>query len=215
MRTASPTRAALLELQDEQRALHEGHVFLDEKCLLLAGEMLRQLARHAALAGALTQAHDEAMRALRAALARHGLQGLQVRPPLDDAAARLATQASSLMGVRLLDAAWQPGAAAAPPSAGDSPELRRCRAAFAALLAAVAPLAAVSGNLERLSADYRRSVRRARALQDVLLPDVRRDIAGIESRLEELEQEDAIAMRRGAAPARDSASSPAPVQAAA
>jgi len=233
MRTASPTRAALLELHDEQRALHEGHVFLDEKCLLLAGEMLRQLGRHAVLAAALEQAHEQAMRALAAALARHGLQGLQVRPPLDDTGARLVTQASSLMGVRLLEARWekeretkretkretereaareapppterQPPGPAAPPSVGDSPELRRCRAAFAALLAAAAPLAAVSGNLERLSADYRRSVRRARALQDVLLPEVRRDVAGIEARLEELEQEDAIAMRRGAGRARGGA----------
>ena len=40
MSEASPTRAAVLELKDEQRAMHEGYVFLDEKCLLLAGEIL-------------------------------------------------------------------------------------------------------------------------------------------------------------------------------
>ena len=60
------------------------------------------------------------------------------------------------------------------------------------------PLAASSGNLERLSLEYRRSVRRARALQDVLLPELDRSIADIESRLEELEQEDAIWMRSAA-----------------
>ena len=60
-------------------------------------------------------------------------------------------------------------------------------------------LAAVGGNLERLSREYRRSVRRARALQDVLLPALERDVAEIETRLEELEQQDAIAMRRRAA----------------
>jgi len=41
-------------------------------------------------------------------------------------------------------------------------------------------------------------VRRARALQDVLLPELGRSIAGIETRLEELEQEEAIFMRRRA-----------------
>jgi V/A-type H+-transporting ATPase subunit D len=58
----------------------------------------------------------------------------------------------------------------------------------------------VSGNLERLSFEYRRSVRRARALQDVLLPELDRAIHVIEGRLEELEQEDAISMRRRAVP---------------
>jgi V/A-type H+-transporting ATPase subunit D len=53
----------------------------------------------------------------------------------------------------------------------------------------------VEGNLERLSVEYRRSVRRARALQDVLLPELDRDVADVEARLEELEQEDAIWMR--------------------
>jgi len=80
-----------------------------------------------------------------------------------------------------------------------SPEAEACRLAFAAVLAAGAKLAAVSGNLERLSLEYRRSVRRARALQDVMLPELDHTIGDIEGRLEELEQEDAIWMRRGAA----------------
>jgi len=57
-------------------------------------------------------------------------------------------------------------------------------------------LAATAGNLERLSFEYRRAVRRARALSDVLLPELDRDVYEIETRLEELEQEDAISMRR-------------------
>ena len=60
-------------------------------------------------------------------------------------------------------------------------------------------VAAVEGNLERLSLEYRRSVRRARALQDVMLPELDHTIYEIDSRLEELEREDAIWMRQGAA----------------
>jgi V/A-type H+-transporting ATPase subunit D len=197
---ASPTRAALLELQDEQHAMREGYVFLDEKCLLLAGEMLRQLGRHAALERALRAAHEAAMRALHAALARHGLDGLQVQPAAELDDAPLHRNASSLMGVRLLEADWVGTGPAAPPSVAPSPEVRECRRAFAALVAAAAPLAAVSGNLERLSQEYRRSVRRARALQDVLLPELERGVAEIETRIEELEQQDAIWMRRSVAP---------------
>ena len=41
----------------------------------------------------------------------------------------------------------------------------------------------------------RKTVRRARALSDVLLPELGRTIADIETRLEEMEQEDAILLR--------------------
>ncbi|MFZ2652989.1 MAG: V-type ATP synthase subunit D, partial [Burkholderiaceae bacterium] len=68
------------------------------------------------------------------------------------------------------------------------------------VLAAAAPVAAVSGNLERLWFEYRRSVRRARALQDVMLPELDQSIVDIDNRLEELEREDAISMRQGAVP---------------
>jgi V/A-type H+-transporting ATPase subunit D len=76
-----------------------------------------------------------------------------------------------------------------------SPELAACRRAFGALLDAAVPLAATEGNLERLSQEYRRSVRRARALQDVLLPESERALREVETALEELEQQDLVSMR--------------------
>lgn len=199
MSDISPTRSAVIEMKDERRAMHEGYVFLDEKCLLLAGEILRQLQQHARLLAAFDTAHAAALAALQAAVARHGLQGLQVYPPADAAAARVASTPGALMGVRLQAAAWAAGDTPAAPAVQPSPEAEACRRAFAAVLAAATPLAAVAGNLERLSLEYRRSVRRARALQDVMLPELDHDIGDIEGRLEELEQEDAIWMRRGAA----------------
>lgn len=198
MNLSSPTRAAVLEGREEQRAMREGHVFLDEKCLLLAGEILRELARHGELERALRDAHAAAMRALAAALARHGLHGLQVQPPAEQQSAQLERRAHTLMGVRLQEAAWLPAEAPAPDAVHPSPEARACRQAFVRLMAAAAPLAAVTGNLERLSQEYRRSLRRARALQDVLLPELSRELYGIEARLEELEQEEAVSMRRRA-----------------
>jgi V/A-type H+/Na+-transporting ATPase subunit D len=195
MSEASPTRAVVLELKDEQKAMHEGYVFLDEKCLLLAGEILRELANYADLDRALVATHEAAVAALRAAVARHGLEDLAVYPALNQSAARLTKTARSIMGVRLQDVGWQPTGDMAPPAALPSPEAEACRQAFVAVVAAAARLAAVGGNLERLSLEYRRSVRRARALQDVLLPELDRTVHGIETRLEELEQEDAISMR--------------------
>jgi len=197
MSDVSPTRSAVIELKDERRAMHEGHVFLDEKCLLLAGEILRELERYGQLQRHFLALYTGAQAALQAAVARHGLQGLQVYPPGGLDSAKLHVAARSLMGVRLQQAEWQAGTVGGSEPVQPSPEARACRLAFAEVLTRAAELASMSGNLERLSREYQRSVRRARALQDVMLPELDRSIADIEGRLEELEQEDAIWMRQG------------------
>ena len=198
MSDANPTRSVVIEMKDERRAMHEGYVFLDEKCLLLAGEILRELERYRRLRRDFVALHDSAAQALREAVLRHGVEGLQVYPPADLAQAQVTVRTRALMGVRLQEAVLDAGAAPVPVAVDRSPEGEDCRRAFAAVLAAAATLAALSGNLERLSFEYRRSVRRARALQDVMLPELERSIYDIENRLEELEQEEAIWMRRAA-----------------
>jgi V/A-type H+-transporting ATPase subunit D len=195
MSDVTPTRSVVLEMKDERRAMHEGYVFLDEKCLLLAGEILRELARYTALRAALDQAHIAAAKALQAAIGRHGLDGLQVYPAAVLDGGSVEYTARVLMGVRLQDAVWQAAQGSEAPASGRSPEAEACRKAFQALLPHAVSLAAVTGNLERLYLEYRRAVRRARALQDVLLPELDRAVYDIEVRLDELEQEDAIWMR--------------------
>lgn len=199
MTDVSPTRSAVIELKDDRRGMHEGYVFLDEKCLLLAGEILRELTRHGQLQRELLQAQHKAVDALQAAVARHGLQGLQAHPRGDLAQATLRIAARSLMGVPLQQAEWVAGIDHRPEAVQPSPEAEACRQAFATLMTQLAALAALAGNLERLSIEYQRSVRRARALQDVILPELDRSITDIEGRLDELEQEDAIWMRQGLA----------------
>ena len=196
MSEITPTRSVVLELKDERRAMQEGYVFLDEKCLLLAGEMLRELARYAELQREFLATWDAALAALQRAIARHGLAGLGVYPPAELGGAHVRRTPRSLMGVRLQDAEWVSEPTPIPPSVERSPEAELCRRAFRDLLARAAPLAAVVGDLARLEHEYRRAVRRARALQDVLLPELDRTLYEIETRLEELEQEDAIWMRQ-------------------
>ena len=89
-----------------------------------------------------------------------------------------------------------------PPSRADddgavdaSPEARRCRDAYAALLDPLARLAASCGNLERLGAEYRRTERRARALENVLLPEIESALRRIDEHLELADQEEAIRIR--------------------
>lgn len=196
MTTEAATRSTLLELRDERRAMGEGFSFLDEKCLLLAAEMLRELRRYAALREAYRLQHGQACAALRAALLRHGLQGVECLPAAGLEGARLEVERHALLGVTLQQARLEALATDTVLPVQPSPEALRARECCAALLAQAAPLAAAVGNLERLSQEYRRTVRRARALQDVLLPELDQALHEIEARLAQLEQEEAVWVRR-------------------
>lgn len=175
--------------------MREGYGFLDEKCLLLAGGMLRELQAHARLWPALLAARAEALEALRAALGRHGLEDLAGLPLAAAPAARLVSHGERLMGVALqaLEATTTPPAPIDPLLR--TPEAAACAGAFDALLGAAAALAACEGNLRRLHEEYRRTARRARALDGVLLPELEAAIGDMGGELESQEQEDAIAMR--------------------
>jgi V/A-type H+-transporting ATPase subunit D len=197
MDDTSITRSHAIALAEERRTLREGAAFLDEKCLLLAAEMLRQLQGWRAARAALRVVQAEARRALDAALIEHGLSDLQLLPaPRTSLALDLAPR--SLLGVIVQEAGaatWH-DTPAPYTSPVDSPEARACAAAYGALRAPLMTLAVHATNLARLHAEYRRTVRRVRALQDVLLPDVEHTLAAVESGLDALEQEEAALLRR-------------------
>ncbi|MBI2305865.1 MAG: ATPase [Rhodocyclales bacterium] len=195
MSEGSPTRSRLIALKEERRAMREGYVFLDEKCLILAGEMLRELQRHDALAQRFTAAQRTAAAALVAALARHGLEGLDVYPPARASSLHLAVSTSALMGMPLRQAELSVAPGSAPPAVFPSPEAAACRVAFAELAQAAAALAPVLGNLARLLREYRRTVRRASSLHDVVLPELEAEVAAIDGQLEELERDEALWIR--------------------
>lgn len=195
--TATASRSAVIALREERRAMREGCAFLDEKCLLLASAMLAALRRRDALARETAPLRARARRALDGALARHGVDGLECQPALDTRGQSLALARSSLLGVPLVEARIEGIAGAAPPAVHPSPEAAECRAAFAALLPALATLGAIDANLARLHAEYRRTARRVRALEDVVLPEIERDAESMEAALAELERDEAVWARFG------------------
>lgn len=79
-----------------------------------------------------------------------------------------------------------------------SPEALHCRDCFARLPPIALELAVIDGNLERLREEYIRTARRARALEDVLLPEIDQDLRSIDTALEELEREEAVRVRHAA-----------------
>jgi V/A-type H+-transporting ATPase subunit D len=210
-----PTQSGFLELKAERAGMREGYRFLDEKRLILAAEILANLKDYDATRARWRRLEASAREALRAAVGRHGLDELSIYPPAA-ADCRLATQRRSVLGVRIEalppadpETADAPAATApdAPDAAGhgpsrpnppanQSPEADVCRAAFADLLPVAARLAVLTGNLERLRGEYVRTSRRARALEDVLLPEMDARLAAIDNALEELEREEAVRVRR-------------------
>jgi V/A-type H+-transporting ATPase subunit D len=194
----APTRAAVLELRAERGVVEEAYDFLDEKRLLLAAELLQQLNRYEALGREIASKTGEAREMLLAGVQRHGLQGLSVYPSLPLEAVHIESSRRNLMGVTLLEtAAAMPDAASAsaPPAAYPSAEAEACRAAFREVFALGAELAGISGNLYRLLAAYRATERRARALENVILPEIEQALNRMGTYLEEVDMEDAIRAR--------------------
>jgi len=204
-----PTHSAYLELKAERAGMQEGYRFLDEKRLILASEILAVLKDYEATQARWHEARRDALAALRAAVGRHGLEELAVYPsdPPPDCLPRIGTR--SVLGVRIEDVTED----AEPQSPGDrpqlqdrsdglsrpvnpSPEAEHCRSAFAPLVPLAARLAVLTGNLERLRSEYIRTARRARALEDVLLPEIDDTLREIDTALEELEREEAVRVRR-------------------
>jgi V/A-type H+-transporting ATPase subunit D len=195
----APTRSAILELRAERVVVSEAYDFLDEKRLLLAAELLRQLEDHDRLQHDFEALRQQAVTALVRAVSRHGLQGLELYPAADIGEARFSTVISNFMGVLLADTGLQlrDGDSGAAP-ANPSPEARACQALFRELLMRASELAGVSGNLHRLLTEYRLTERRARALENVILPEIEQTLKVMTTHLEELEFEDAVRVRRQA-----------------
>jgi V/A-type H+-transporting ATPase subunit D len=202
MREVIPTHSALLELKEERTSMEEGYRFLDEKRLVLAAELVKALSDYQTLSARYAAALDSARAALVAAIERHGLEGLGVYPPLTLPDAVLEIRSRSVLGVQVMAAHLEPGEPAEGWAAPyPSPEARAAREAFLALWPLAAELAAVAGNLERLREDYQRTARRARALEDVLLPEIDETLSALSLVLEDLDREDALRVRyRGGGP---------------
>jgi V/A-type H+-transporting ATPase subunit D len=183
----SPTRAALLELAEEQRVVAEAYEFLDEKRLLLAAELLRQLELYETLLEEIESFTRSARQQLVAAVQRHGLQELSVYPAAPLEGVGVEVQQRNVMGVTLLDSRLvlpDAGSRAPPLASQPSPEAEQCRTAFASLLPRLT-----------LLAEYRRTERRARALENVILPEIEQALAQVSGYLEEMDLEDAIRVR--------------------
>ena len=195
-RTQTASRSAFLDLQDEQRLVNDGYEFLDEKRILLAAELLRQREAWREARTVFMDRWDRAAKLLPLAVADQGLEGLQVHPRYSLDEAGFEVSGRPYVGQVMLEASLDIGdTELARDPIRPSGEVRQLATAFRGLLEAAAPLAAITANLHRLMREYRRTERRVRALENVVLPEIRQDLAAMEEHLDLNDQEEVIRVR--------------------
>ena len=194
--TQTASRSAFLDLQDEKRLVNDGYEFLDEKRILLAAELLRQREAWREARATFMERWEQAAKLLPVAAGDQGLEGLQVHPHYALNRAGLEISGRPFVGQVLLEASMDAGDNELSRNPiRPSREVQRLAAAFRRLLEAAAPLAAITANLDRLMREYRRTERRVRALENVVLPEIREDLAAMEEHLDLNEQEEVIRVR--------------------
>jgi V/A-type H+-transporting ATPase subunit D len=195
-RAPTASRSALLEIKDELRLVRDGYEFLDEKRILLAAELLRQRDEYRRRQQVFTEQFRAAIKALIEAAAEQGLQGIEVAPPTRLPEARVELKSLPYVGQVLLEASFASGEPMRGPEAiRPTPQIQACRDAFDRLIDVATKLAASGTNLARLAHEYRRTERRVRALENIVLPEIHRDIDIMEEHLELVDQEEVIRVR--------------------
>lgn len=195
------SRSAWLELKDEQKLVKDGYEFLDEKAMLLAAEMLEQRKLYAEHRKRFLALCGRAADNLAFAAADQGLDGLQVYPAAKLNGPTIEIDQRSCIGQTMLDArfiGYAAGSTRLPVNAAGI--VQRCAEAFLEVMQAGAELAALSTNLARLTREYRRTWRRVRALENVVLPEIKDDLAAMEEHLDLVEQEEIIRVRTARRP---------------
>ena len=127
MNDVTPTHSAYLELLEERQGMGEGYQFLDEKRLVLAAEILRELSRFEQTLPDFRSDYRRAGEALQAALSRHGLGGLEVYPQAESVVADKELTRRSVLGVQMQDIRWTLGGQEVPPAVNRTSEADFCR----------------------------------------------------------------------------------------
>jgi V/A-type H+-transporting ATPase subunit D len=191
------TRIAQLELQDEERVVKEGYELLDEKRIRLVAEIRAQQARLHRWQAEVRAAQVSARAGLIAAVERHGLDELSGYPALVAEADELKFVRTRLFGLELIEAQWHAGKTRTlRQPVIPSPEARRCARDHRALLEPLLMMAVCERNLRRLLREYVRTERRARAIENILLPEIQSNLKVIDEQLEMLNQEEIARVRQ-------------------
>jgi len=186
-------RSQLLRLREQLRAATDGRDLLDRKREAILRAIAERLPQREAQRREATDRLAAARSALRAAQLEIGRAAVDAaalaQPPL----ASIDLADASIVGVRVpaLRASRVEFHPCYGPASG-SDRLDAAGAAFARAIERLAAFAAGDAALRRLRAALARTARRLNALDQQLIPDIRRDIRDLAAALEEEERDDAV-----------------------
>jgi len=197
----SVSRAALLELRRERELIEQGYRFLDEKRMQLAREMLHRLESYEQAAARLAAAESGARDALMQAVAAHGMADLAAYPAAVVRAVDWSVKEVNFLGLVLPLASLSielggPGEQAAVPRPLADHVADQC----ARVVEVAAECAAMLTSLLKLETEFIRTERSVRALENVVMPEIREQEIAVEEELAELDQEEAVRVRLFARP---------------
>lgn len=197
-RQVSPSRITLLELKDERRLVEEGFELLDEKRMLLAARIRHELDRYRRLRREFDARYDHIRDKFATALAQHGLEEIDCMPTAACSESRLALVPERFLNLELVAVDVAAGACALEPApVTPAPLIEELAHLEHQALECGARLAASEASLKRLLREYTRTERRARALENILLPEVRATERYVAEQLDGVDQEDAVRVRHG------------------
>ena len=195
--TVAVTKGNLLRLKDEYALASEALNFLEEKRDLLLGELLRFQAQAAKLRRGVHQALDEAYQHVRVGLLRQGEEGVARAALGVESDDQLFLKERSFLGLPMPIVEFQAGSQRPRFSfAGTVAALDECHLSVRQALADIAQLAEVEAVVWRLAAELQRTVRRANALNYVMIPSYRETINYLDAALEEREREALFQLKR-------------------
>ena len=162
--------------------------------MMLATEIMRQLRRHRQLRRA-GRARRTGPRGAHRAVDAGGFDDLTVQPTASIEGFSCTPGPSRSSGSRSSRGRSSRRPRDRIPCPAGLPRGKGLRGRVRRLLAGHASAAACEGNLRRLAREYRRTERRARALENVLLPEIDLSLRYIEEQLDALDQEEAVRVR--------------------
>lgn len=194
-RGGATSRAALLELRRERELIEQGHRFLDEKRMQLAREMLLRIETLENAQDEMNAAQESAANRFSESVTRYGFADLLLHPSMR-ADASLTQQETVFLGLRLPDSslALEAGERTREPAV-PRPTAEEAGAAFRDLAVRAADIAAMLAALLRIDAEYARTERSVRALENVVMPEIRKEEKRTAEAIEEIEQEEAVRVR--------------------
>ena len=191
------TRARWLEVTRERTSARRGRELLDEKREILVREVLGARRRRDEALSNASAARVEAAQRLAEADLELGADTVESAGLAQGPAGGVVVSQHSVLGVALptlssaigpLNIVYAPGGTAA--------SLDQAAAAYHDLLGRLVILAQEDLTLARLERALARTVRRLHALEQVVLPEMNREISSIEGALEEESRDEAFRLRR-------------------